>query len=308
MPTNNLHEIAAALVAPGKGILAADESFGTIEKRFAKISIASTPESRHAYRSMLFTTPGLSEYISGIILFDETIRDAIPREEMISIIKVDEGLEDFALKPMPGLAGRLGEYKKLGAQAAKARALLTIGNERIEKNATASAEYAKICQDAGIVPIVEPEVLFDGTHDMATCEEVSERYLAGIFEELQKANVDLQGIILKPSMILPGKESSQKASPIEVAEATLRVLKKTVPESVPGVVFLSGGQSEEEATANLNAICKIGGPWRLSFSYGRALQDSALKTWAGKSENTQAAQKVLLERARLNSLASQGKF
>ncbi len=303
MPTNNLHEIAKQMVAPGKGILAADESFGTIEKRFAKISIASTPESRHAYRSMLFTTPGLNEYISGIILFDETIRDAIPRDGMISIIKVDEGLEDFALKPMPRLSERLEEYKKLGAKAAKARALLTIGNERIEKNAKASAEYAKICQDAGIVPIVEPEVLIDGKHSLATCEEVSTRYFTAIFNELKNAGVDLAGIVFKPSMIVPGKDSGQTASSQEVAGATVRVIKAVVPHEVPGIAFLSGGQSEEEATANLKAIQAMGPfPWRVTFSFGRALQDSALKIWAGKPENIKAAQDKLLERAKANAI------
>lgn len=258
---------------------------------------------------MLISTPGLSQYISSVILFDETIRDTIPFGDLIPIIKVDEGLEDFAMKPILRLSERLEEYKALGAKGAKARALVTIGNERIEKNAQVSAEYAKLCQDAGIVPIVEPEVFLEGDHDLATCEEVSTRYFLAIFEELQKANVDLRGMILKPSMILPGTESGHKASPQEVAEATLRVLTKTVPTSVAGIVFLSGGQSEIEATENLNAICKIGGPWRrLTFSYNRALQDSAMKTWAGKIENNSAAQKIFLHRAKMNSLASMGKY
>ena len=228
---STLNEIAKKLVAPGKGILAADESFGTIEKRFAKIGIESTHENRKVYRELLFSTPGLEKYISGVILFDETIRDGILKNpNIISIIKVDVGLEDFAMKPMPGLTKRLEEYKTLGARAAKARALLTIGNERISENAKASAEYAKICQDAGIVPIVEPEVLMDGMHTMAMCEEVSVRYLQTVFEELAKARVDLHGMILKPSMVTPGKESGVKATPEQVAEATLRVLKNNVPK------------------------------------------------------------------------------
>ena len=296
MPT--LNEIAKQLVASGKGILAADESFGTIEKRFAKVGIESTHENRQAYREMLFSTPGLEQYISGIIQFDETLRDQILKNKsIVSIIKVDEGMENFALKPMPRLAERLAEYAQLGAQATKARALLTIGNERFEQNAKISAEYAKICQDAGIVPIVEPEVLIDGEHSMATSEATNERYLRMVFEELAKANVDLDGMILKPSMVLPGKESGEKATPEQVAEATMRVLKKIVPESVAGIAFLSGGQTEDEALMNLEAINKIGGPWPLTFSYGRALQDSVLKIWAGKSENVPKAQDMLITRA-----------
>ena len=296
MPT--LNEIAKQLVASGKGILAADESFGTIEKRFAKVGITSTHESRMAYRELLFSTPGLERYISGIIQFDETLRDQILKNKsIVSIIKVDEGMENFALKPMPRLAERLAEYAQLGAQATKARALLTIGNERFEQNAKISAEYAKICQDAGIVPIVEPEVLIDGEHSMAPSEATNERYLRMVFEELAKANVDLDGMILKPSMVLPGKESGEKATPEQVAEATMRVLKKIVPESVAGIAFLSGGQTEDEALMNLEAINKIGGPWPLTFSYGRALQDSVLKIWAGKSENVPKAQDMLITRA-----------
>ena len=303
MPKNNLHEIAQKLVVPGKGILAADESLGTIEKRFAKINLPSTYESRRAYREMLFSTPGLEQCISGIIQFDETLRDQILKNKnIISIIKVDEGIERGVMKPMPGLAERLAEYKKLGAQAAKARATITIGQENILPNARMQAEYAKICQDAVIVPMVEPEVLMDGNHTMEQCEKVTEETLRVVFEELEKAGVAFDGMILKPNMVVPGKESGQIATPSEVAKATIRVLKKVLPDELPGVTFLSGGQSEEEATENLRAIKANGSfPWRLTFSYGRALQDSALKIWGGKSENIEAAQAKLLERVKMNS-------
>ncbi|MEK7615878.1 MAG: class I fructose-bisphosphate aldolase [Patescibacteria group bacterium] len=304
----SLNEVAKKLVAPGKGILAADESFGTIEKRFAKIGIESTHENRRTYRELLFSTPGLDQYISGIIQFDETIRDQILKNpNIISIIKVDEGFdkETGVIKPMSGLAQRLEEYKKLGAQAAKARSVIIVGKEQyIIENAKAQAEYAKLCQDLGIVPMVEPEVLMDGGHGIEECEKTTEETLRVVFDELNSAGVAIDGIILKPNMVVSGMVSGQKATPQQIAEATVRVLKKTVPDNLPGITFLSGGQSEEEATENLQAINRIGGPWRLTFSYGRALQDSVLKTWAGKAENIPTAQAKLLERARANSEAT----
>ena len=301
---NNLSQIALELVAAGKGILAADESTGTIGKRFEKIGVENTEDNRRAWRSLLFSTPNLERYISGIIQFDETLRGQILKNpNIISIIKVDNGIENFVMKPMPDLAQRLEQYKQLGAKAAKARATITVGQENILPNAKMQAEYAKICQDCGIVPMVEPEVLMDGGHTMEQCEATTEQTLRIVFEELEKAGVAIDGIILKPNMVIPGKLSGQKASPLEVAEATIRVLKKVLPNNLPGVAFLSGGQSEDEAAENLKAINLIGGPWKLTFSYGRALQDSALKIWAGKSENTKAAQEMLLARAsRLNPI------
>lgn len=303
MTNSKLQNVAQQMVAPGKGILAADESIGTIGKRFEKINLENTHENRTAWRTLLFSTPGLEQYISGAIQYDETIRDGLlQNNKILSIIKVDEGIEDFALKPMPGLAQRLEEYKTMGAVGTKARALLTIGNERIELNVARNNEYAKACQDAGLVPIVEPEVLMDGEHTMAICEEVTARYFNAIFAGLRDVGVDLAGIVFKPSMIVPGKASGQTASPHEVAEAMVRVIKAVVPPEVPGIAFLSGGQTEEEATANLKAIQAMGPfPWRITFSFGRALQDSALKIWAGKSENTVAAQQKLLERAKANA-------
>ena len=328
---NQLNEIANAMVAPGKGILAADESFGTIEKRFTKINVPSTEENRRAYREMLFTAPGIGEYISGVILFDETIRqktssdisfvEVLQKAGVISGIKVDLGTkamdgspDEKITKGLDGLGARLKEYVALGAKFAKWRAVITIGDglptdENIRQNTKDLVAYALACQKAGLVPMVEPEVFMDGGHSMARCGEVSERVLTAVFEELRSAGVEIPGMILKTNMVIPGKESGAKASPKEVAEATVRLFKKVLPGDLPGQAFLSGGQSEVEATENLNAINKRGPfPWNLSFSYGRALQASAIEAWQGKEENVIAAQKAFLHRARMNSLATVGKY
>ncbi len=325
-----LNEIAKILVAPGKGILAADESFPTIEKRFAKINIPSTEENRQAYREMLFTTKGVEEFISGVILFDETIRqsttdgklfvDVLSEAGVIPGIKVDQGTEEMAGSPkekltkgLEGLAERLAEYAELGAKFTKWRAVITIGEglpteSNIRENAKRLAEFAKLSQEAGLVPIVEPEVLMDGWHDIKRCEEVTLETLKAVYEELAKEEVALEAILLKPNMVISGKESAGKSSGQEIAQATIRTFKKVVPSKVPGIVFLSGGQSEIEATVNLNELNKMGRqPWELSFSYGRALQDSALKTWAGKAENVAAAQAKFYHRAKMNGLARYGK-
>ncbi|MFA4873422.1 MAG: class I fructose-bisphosphate aldolase [Patescibacteria group bacterium] len=324
--------VAKAMVAPGKGILAADESLGTIEKRLIKINVPSTEENRRAYREMLFTSPGIGEYISGVILFDETIRQktrggvpfvkVLQQAGVIPGIKVDMGTKEMEGSPnekvttagLEGLADRLQEYVRLGAKFAKWRAVITIGDElptdaNIRQNAKDLAAYAIECQRAGLVPMVEPEVLMDGAHSQERCEEVSEKALRAVFEELNTAGVAISGMILKTNMIVPGKASGQKASFDEVATATVRLFKQTLPDDLPGQAFLSGGQSEVEATENLNAINKMG-PflWKLSFSYGRALQDSVLKCWGGKEENVAAAQQKFLHRARMNSLATLGKY
>lgn len=326
-----LARVANQMLAPGKGILAADESTSTIEKRLAKIQVPSTEDTRRAYREMLFTAPGLGSYISGVILYDETMRQSASAGErfvgvlaaqgILSGIKVDLGLEPLSegseekiTKGLDGLPGRLAEYVSLGASFAKWRAVITIGegiptDECIRENAKRLARYARDCQEAGLVPIVEPEVLMDGSHSMKTCEEVSARTLAAVFEEIAAAGVALSGMVLKTNMVVPGKESGEPASPAQVAEATLRVFNKVLPEGLAGQAFLSGGQSETEATENLNAMYAFGAPrWPLTFSYGRALQDSALKQWGGKAENVPAAQQKLLHRAKMNSLAAQGKY
>ncbi len=326
-----LKKTAAAMVAPGKGILAADESTGTIEKRLAKINVPSTDETRRAYRQMLFTASGIGEYVSGVIMFDETFRgDASTGERFVSIlekagmlpgIKVDQGTkemegspEEKVTKGLDGLSARLAEYVSLGAKFAKWRAVITIGERiptdaNLRQNARDLAAYAKECQSAGLVPIVEPEVLMDWENGMKRCEEVSERNLTFVFEELAKAEVALEGMILKTNMVVPGKKSGEAMVPEKVAEATARLFRKALPDGLTGEAFLSGGQSEIEATENLNAIAKLGPfPWKLSFSYGRALQDSALKAWAGKEENVEAAQKILLHRAKMNGLATLGKY
>lgn len=326
-----LNKIAKQMVAPGKGILAADESLGTIEKRFTKINVPSTEENRRAYREMLFTTKGFGQYISGVILFDETIRqkatdgrtfvEVLNAESVLPGIKVDKGTDAMASSPdekitkgLDGLPERLAEYVKLGAKFAKWRAVIAIGEglptkENIAQNARDLAKYAKMCQDAGLVPIVEPEVLMDGGHDIGRCAEVTMETLSAVFAALKDEGVELPGMILKPNMVIPGKESGKKASPQEVAEATLRTFQKVIPAEMPGIVFLSGGQSEAEATANLNEMNKMGKqPWELSFSYGRALQDSVIKAWAGKAENVHAAQAAFLNRAKLNGLARDGKY
>ncbi len=331
MDLQKLSQVAQALVTRGKGILAADESTGTIEKRLAKINVPSTEDSRRAYRQMLLTAPGMEQYISGVIFYDETFRqsttDGKPFLQLLKEIgvlpgiKVDKGAVPMSTSPnemittgLDSLPQRLVEYAQMGAAFAKWRAVITIGDglptpANITQNAKDLAQYAKYCQEAGIVPIIEPEVLMDGSHSMARCEEVTRQVIAAVFEELRNAGVAMEGIILKTNMIVPGKESGQKASPEEVATATLKVLSDLLPNTLPGEAFLSGGQGDVEATANLNAMNQKGPfPWKLSFSYGRALQDAALKAWGGKQENVLAAQKTFLHRAKMNSLASLGKY
>jgi fructose-bisphosphate aldolase, class I len=329
----DLNKVALALVAPGKGVLAADESTGTIKKRFDAISVASTEESRRDYREMLFrSSEAMSQYISGVILYDETIwqnaKDGTPlvkiieRSGAIPGIKVDEGTQ--ALPNCPGelitvgldkLAERLQKYYERGARFAKWRAVIDIDGEKIptmtaiHANAHALARYAALCQAAQIVPIVEPEVLMDGDHDIDRCYEVSQRVLNKTFQELRIQRVALEGMVLKPNMVVPGKKSPKQASVEEVAEKTVRLLKNCVPAAVPGIAFLSGGQSDEEATAHLDAMNRIGGlPWRLTFSYGRALQAAPQKAWSGKAENVAAGQRAFTHRARMNSLATNGEW
>jgi fructose-bisphosphate aldolase class I len=327
-----LNKVAEAMVAPGRGILAADESSGTIQKRFEAIGVASTEDARRDYRELLFrSSEAMSKYISGVILFDETIwqkaKDGTPLVKLIEQagaipgIKVDEGT-----KPLPNcpgelitagldkLAERLPKYYQQGARFAKWRAVIDIGAgipsyAAIHANAHALARYAALCQAAQIVPIVEPEVLMDGGHDIDRCYEVTEFVLKETFQELYYAKVALEGIVLKPNMAVPGKKSGKKASVQEVAENTVRVLKNCVPGAVPGIAFLSGGQSDEEATAHLDAMNKIGGlPWKLTFSYGRALQAAPQKAWSGKSENVPAAQRAFSHRAMMNGLAALGQW
>ncbi len=331
MDTQQLVSTARALVAKGKGILAADESFGTIEKRFKKLGIKSTEENRRAYRDMLFTTEGVGEYVSGVILFDETIRqnarDGTPfvkvleRQGIIPGIKVDTGAKSLAGFPdekitegLDGLRERLAEYRALGAGFAKWRAVLTIGHGLptrfcIDANAHALARYAALCQEAGLVPIVEPEVLMDGDHTIQRCETVTEATLKSVYFHLHAHRVVLEGTLLKPNMVLSGKDCPQQAGVTEVAEATIRTLVRCVPAAVPGIVFLSGGQSAEDATAHLSAMNAMGGlPWEVSFSYGRALQAPALDAWHGTSANVPAAQQAFHHRAKLNSAARYGKY
>jgi fructose-bisphosphate aldolase class I len=332
MNLTDLNKVALALVTPGKGLLAADESSGTIKKRFDAINVESTEDSRRDYREMLFRSQAaMSKYISGVILYDETIwqnaRDGTPLVKLIeqtgSIpgIKVDEGTQ--ALPNCPGelvtvgldkLAERLKKYYERGARFAKWRAVIDIGSgipsmTAISVNAHALARYAALCQAAQIVPIVEPEVLMDGDHDIDRCYEVTSRVLNKTFQELRVQRVALEGMILKPNMAISGKKSSKQASVQEVAEKTIRLLKACVPAAVPGVAFLSGGQSDEEATAHLNAINAIGGlPWKVTFSYGRALQAAPQKAWSGKSENVGAGQRAFSHRAYMNGLASTGRW
>ena len=327
-----LSKTAAAMVARGKGILAADESAGTCESRFKSAGIECTEESRRTYRGLLFTTQGIEQYVSGVILFDETIRqktnDGVPfadylqKKGIIPGIKVDKGTHDLALAPagekvtegLDGLGKRLEEYFKLGARFAKWRAVITIGKDIpthacLYANAHALARYAALCQAASIVPIIEPEVLLNGNHSAERCEEVTEATLRATYAALAAHNVIPECVILKASMVVSGKESSTQAGVDEVAERTLRVLKRTVPSAQPGVVFLSGGQSDVSATAHLNAMAATKGlPWPLTFSYSRALQNPALNTWKGQSGNLAAAQRAFLHRAHMNSLASQGKW
>jgi fructose-bisphosphate aldolase class I len=327
---NNLNSIAKSLVADYKGILAADESLPTIKKRFDQIGIESTKENRRSYREMLFTTPGIEEFISGVILFDETVyqkdKEGTPfpklleKKGIVPGIKVDEGKEPFGnsgemiTKGIDTLAERLNKYIKEGLKFTKWRAVFNIGNglpskEVINKNIELLAEFAFVSQQKGFVPVVEPEVLMDGKHDLADCEEVTRKVFSSLFSVLEKRKVNFSAMLLKPNMVVSGKENSQRATPQEVADATLRVLERTIPDEVPGIVFLSGGQSPKEATANLNAINSKGKySWELSFSFGRALQKPALLIWKGKAENATMAKDAFCQRAKLNSLACQGKY
>jgi fructose-bisphosphate aldolase, class I len=331
MDTKLMTETARAMVAPGKGLLAADESAGTCKKRFDSVNVECNEENRRAYRELLFTTPGAGDFISGVILFDETLRqktkdgtpfaDYLKKNGIIPGIKVDAGAQDMALHPgekvtegLDKLAARMKEYFQLGARFAKWRAVITIGEgipswACIEANAHALARYSAICQEASIVPIVEPEVLLDGSHSVERCEVETEKTLATLFNELTWHKVSLEHVILKASMVVSGKENARQAGVQEVAERTLKVLKRTVPAALPGVVFLSGGQTDENATAHLDAMNRMGtAPWPLTFSYSRALQNTALKAWRGQAANVAAAQKAFAHRARMNSLAAKGQW
>ncbi|MDX2298533.1 MAG: class I fructose-bisphosphate aldolase [Xanthomonadaceae bacterium] len=332
MSIEQLEDIALAMVAPGKGIIAIDESNTTIKKRFDAVGIADSEEHRRAYREMLLTAPGLSEHISGAILYDETIRQktkaGVPFTKVmrdagiIPGIKVDKGTHNLAGNPgevitegLDGLRDRLKEYYALGARFAKWRAVITIGEDIptgtcIEANCHALARYAALCQEQGLVPMVEPEVLMDGDHDIDTCYEVTEVVLRSLFGALYDFNVQLEGTILKASMVLPGKDCEEQVGVDDVAAATIRCLKSAVPASLTGIVFLSGGQSDEDATAHLNAINRMGPhPWPLSFSYGRAMQSAALQLWAkDMTGNFAAAQKIVAQRARENGMAALGKW
>jgi fructose-bisphosphate aldolase class I len=332
MSIEQLAETAQAMVARGKGIIAIDESTATIAKRFAGVGVENTEENRRAYREMLLTTPKLGDYISGAILYDETIRQStkagVPftkvmmQNGIIPGIKVDKGTQPLAgfqgelvTEGLDGLRDRLKEYYNLGARFAKWRAVINIGEDIpsgtcIEANSHALARYAALCQEQGLVPMVEPEVLMDGDHDIGTCYEVTEVVLRSLFDALYQQNVMLEGTILKASMIVPGKDSGEKASVDEVAESTLMCLKTAVPAILPGIVFLSGGQSDEDATAHLDAMNRMGPlPWPLSFSYGRAMQSAALKIWAQDVANNVAkAQAMVYERAKDNGLAALGQW
>jgi fructose-bisphosphate aldolase, class I len=331
MAENGLEQTARALVAPGKGILAADESDGTIKKRFDAIQVESTEENRRAYRELLFTAAGMEEHISGVILFDETIRqssaDGTPFPELLESkgvipgIKVDKGAKPLALgegetitEGLDGLRERLAEYRDLGARFGKWRATYSISEDFpseycIWTNAHALARYAALCQEAGLVPIVEPEVLQDGTHSIEESAKATGRVLQAVYTELHDQRVEYRGTLLKPNMVLSGYSASSRAGIDEVADATLEILYKHVPAAVPGIVFLSGGQTDEDATAHLNAMNARGPhPWELSFSYGRALQATALKAWRGEEANVQAAQAAVAHRAKMNSLARSGSY
>lgn len=332
MLSQEMEKTVAELTAPSKGILAADESSGTIEKRLKSVNVSSTEEIRRGYRELLFTAPGLGDYISGVILFEETLQQksaaGVPFPQLLSAqgivpgIKVDKGTQPLANFPgdkvthgLQGLAERLAGYKALGARFAKWRAVIAIGDglpsvRAIEVNADGLARYAAICQELGIVPIVEPEVLMDGNHSIDRCQAVTEEVLATVFHALHRHRVLLELMLLKPNMVLPGKDCPQQATAEEIAAATLACFRRTVPAAVPGIHFLSGGQSDEAATANLNAMNSYpqAQPWQLSFSYGRALQAPALKAWHGVAANQAAGQGALLKRARLNSAARQGKY
>jgi fructose-bisphosphate aldolase class I len=332
MSLTDLNKIAVAMVAPGKGLLAADESSGTIKNRFDAIGVESTDDTRRDYRELMFRSKeAMSKYISGVILYDETIRQnakdgtslvkIIEASGSIPGIKVDKGVKPQPYCPgevvtdgLDGLGDRMAEYRKLGARFAKWRAVYDIGQgipsyANIRANGHALARYAAICQINDIVPIVEPEVLMDGAHDIDTCAMVTEFVLKETFQELFYQKVPLEGIILKPNMVIAGKKNAKQASVQEVAEKTVKVLKACVPGAVPGIAFLSGGQSDEDATAHLDAMNKIGGlPWPLTFSYGRALQHAVQQSWRGKTENVAAAQRAFSHRAEMNSLAALGKW
>jgi fructose-bisphosphate aldolase, class I len=327
-----LEGTALELVAEGKGILAADESLGTIGKRFDALGIESTEDSRRDYRQMLFTTPGIGEFLSGVILFDETVRQettdgrrmtqVLLDEGVIPGIKVDGSTVDMPLSPgekftqgLDGLADRLEEYRDLGARFAKWRAVITIGEgiptrRCIRANATQLALYAAFCQDAGLVPIVEPEVLIDGDHSIDRCYGVTEETLHATFHAIHEHRVELSGMLLKPNMVISGKDAAEQADVEEVAEATVECLLSTVPAAVPGIVFLSGGQSDRQATAHLNAINSMfeNLPWEISFSYARALQDLPMKTWGGDPDNAEEAQKAFYHRGKMNSAAREGAY
>jgi fructose-bisphosphate aldolase class I len=332
MNIDELTSIAKAIVATQKGVLAADESSPTIKKRFDSINIESSEENRRRYREILFTADGIERHIGGVILFDETLRqstrEGVPFPKLLSSrgivpgIKVDKGTRALALFPgnkitegLDGLADRLAEYRGLGAQFAKWRAVIDIDEGSIPSmyairaNAHLLARYAALCQEAGLLPIVEPEVLMDGAHDIERCEVVTGQVLEAVFAELNAHRVVFEGILLKPNMVIPGKKCARQASVQEVAEATLRCLKRHVPAAVPGIVFLSGGQSDVDATDHLNAMNAMGPqPWEISFSYGRALQAPVLAAWKGDESNVAAAQKALLKRCHLNGLARDGTY
>ncbi len=332
MNIDTLKSVANAIVAQQKGVLAADESNATIKKRFDSIQVESTEESRRRYREILFTTAGIERTVGGVILYDETLRqrtrDGVPFPQLLSSrgivpgIKVDQGAKALALHPgdkvtegLDGLRERLAEYKQLGAQFAKWRAVIEI-DERdipspfgIHANAHALSRYAALCQEAGLVPIVEPEVLMDGAHGIERCEAVTAQVLQAVFAELDAHRVLFEGMLLKPNMVIAGKKCPRQAGVQEVAEATLRCLRRYVPAAVPGIVFLSGGQSAEDATDHLNAMNAMGAqPWQVSFSYGRALQAPVLAAWQGQESKVAAAQKALLTRCQLNGLAREGKY
>ena len=330
--THTLETTAQEMTAAGKGILAADESTGTITKRLAAVGVESTEPNRRAYRELLFTAPGLGEHIAGVILFDETIRqstadghpfpEVLHKQGVVAGIKVDRGTVPLAGFPgetvtegIDGLRPRLGEYRELGARFAKWRAVIHVGSSiptsaGIEANAHLLAQYTALCQEAGLVPIVEPEVLMDGDHTLARCEEVTSAVLGAVFRRLVEARVHLEGMILKPNMVISGAKCPDQATPDEIAEATVRTMRRYVPAAVPGIAFLSGGQTEEQATRNLAAInaAAPGAPWALTFSYGRALQKSVLRAWRGATENAAEAQRILLNRARADGLAREGTY
>ena len=331
MIPKTLEEIANYIVSDGKGILAADESSGTIEKRFKSINVESTEDNRRKYREMLFRSPVMAEAIGGVILFDETLRqkssdgdylrNVILDHGSLPGIKVDQGVKEFEggsdekiTTGLDGLHERCQEYEKLGAKFTKWRAVINVSDEIpsnncISENMNALAEYALIAQQNNMVPIVEPEVIMDGSHSVERCHEVTNQALLVLFEMLDKKNVNIKGTLLKPNMVVSGTENNYQAPIEEVAEKTLQCLKSSVPDELPGIVFLSGGQSDLDATAHLDAMNKIGGfKWKLSFSYGRALQQAALKTWAGKDDNLEVAQKAFSHRAVMNMKAAQGQW